>query len=101
MIIKRKLFSKRKTITHSEIDKHVPIDTFIDRNDVAESKLNNPVFENIGKEAHEKFGDDYISANNWIAEELEKSGIHPDALASGIEKSTRHYTNQIKINKDQ
>lgn len=99
MIIKRKLFSRRKTVTHSIRNKQIPIDTIIDGNDNAESKLNNPVFENIGKEAYEKFGDDHPSASNWIAKELEKSGIHPDALASGIEKSTRHYTNQRKIRK--
>ena len=96
MIIKRKLFSRRKTVTHSVRNKHVPINTFIDINDVAESKLNNPVFENIGKEAHEKFGDDHISASNWIAEELEKIGTHPDALASEIEKSIKHYSSYRK-----
>ena len=101
MIIKRKLYSKRKIVTHSVRNKKIPIDTIIDRNDNAESKLNNPVFENIGKEAYEKFRDDHPSASNWIAKELEKSGTHPDALASEISKCIRHYTNQRKINKDQ
>lgn len=100
MIIKRKLFSKRRTITHSVRGKKVLIDTIIDRNDVAESRLNNPVFEDIGKEAYENFGDDHVSASNWIYEELEKRGTHPDALASEMEKSIRHYNNQRKGNKD-
>ena len=100
MIVKRKLFSKRKIVTHSVRNKRIPIDTIIDRNDNAESKLDNPVFEDIGKRAYEKFRDDHPSASNWIAEELEKSGIHPDALASEMSKCIRHYTNQIKINKD-
>lgn len=99
MKIKRKLFAKIKALTHSVRNRKVPFSTYIDRNDNAESKLNTPIFEEIGETAYRKFGEDQSSASMWISEELEKSGTHPDALASETEKSLRHYLRERKSNK--
>ena len=99
MKIKRKLFAKIKALTHSVRNKKVPFNTFIDRNNNAESRLDTPIFEEIGKEAYRKFGDDHSSASMWISEELEKSGTHPDALAPETEKSLRHYLRERKSNR--
>ncbi len=96
MIIKRKLFAKG--YTHSIKNSKVPIDTDIDRNDVAETKLDNSLYRSIGDKAWENFGDDSISANNFISEEIEKEDVHPDAYAVSIEKCTRWYLKNKKEN---